>query len=90
MVKTTATRLKAKLGQYMRAVKSGQQVLITDRDQPVAKLVPFKNDHAKVSQLEFFKSHDPIAAPLGQINVQSIKYCGPSTTDLLSEDRARR
>ncbi len=32
--------LKARLASYLRFVKSGSEVLITDRGEPVAKLVP--------------------------------------------------
>ena len=32
--------LKAKLSEYLRVVRKGQEVTITDRDQPIARLVP--------------------------------------------------
>lgn len=32
--------LKAKLSAYLRKVKSGQTVVVTDRGEPVARLVP--------------------------------------------------
>ena len=32
--------LKAKLSEYLRAVRKGHEVTITDRDQPIARLVP--------------------------------------------------
>jgi prevent-host-death family protein len=89
MVKTSATQLKAKLGKYMRAVKSGQEILITDRDQPVARLIAYRPPDAP-SKVIRCVSRDPAAPPLGQIKVDGIRYSGPSTTDLLREDRARR
>ena len=35
--------LKARLSSHLKRVKAGQQVLITDRGQPIAKLVPLEN-----------------------------------------------
>ena len=41
MVKTAAvSRLKAHLSDYLTQVKAGNEVLITDRGKPVARLVP--------------------------------------------------
>ena len=40
-MKTAAvSELKARLSQYLNRVKAGQEVLITDRGNPVARLVP--------------------------------------------------
>ena len=41
MVKTAAvSKLKAHLSDYLTQVKAGNEVLITDRGKPVARLVP--------------------------------------------------
>jgi prevent-host-death family protein len=40
MTKVGVARLKAELSRYLDAVKHGQEVVITERGQPVAKLVP--------------------------------------------------
>ncbi|HEX5051858.1 MAG TPA: type II toxin-antitoxin system prevent-host-death family antitoxin [Planctomycetota bacterium] len=40
-MKTTAVAsLKAKLSRYLRLVKTGEEILITERNVPVAKIVP--------------------------------------------------
>ena len=36
--------LKARLSSHLKRVKAGQEVLITDRGQPIAKLVPLARD----------------------------------------------
>lgn len=36
--------LKAKLSAHLRYVKNGEEVLICDRNQPIAKIIPFKTD----------------------------------------------
>jgi prevent-host-death family protein len=40
MTKVGVARLKAELSRYLAAAKHGQEVIITERGQPVAKLVP--------------------------------------------------
>ena len=44
-MKTAAvSRLKASLSEYLAKVKAGEEVIVTDRGKPVAKLVPLKRD----------------------------------------------
>jgi prevent-host-death family protein len=33
--------LKARLSEYLRAVKKGHELVIADRDQPIARIVPY-------------------------------------------------
>lgn len=42
MIKIAISRLKASLSEYLRAVRAGEEVVITDRGRPVAKIVPIK------------------------------------------------
>jgi prevent-host-death family protein len=89
--KTSASRLKARMGLYMRAVRAGGEVVITDRDQPVARLVPFREDtSAAREELPIARPRDPAAPPLAEVEVRAIRYRGRSTTALLAEDRKRR
>lgn len=39
MKKANISKIKAELSKYLRLVRSGEEVMIMDRDQPVAKLV---------------------------------------------------
>lgn len=39
-MKAGVAELKARLSRYLERVKAGQEVLVTDRGQPVAKIVP--------------------------------------------------
>jgi prevent-host-death family protein len=40
-VKTaTVSKLKASLSEYLREVKAGEEILVTERGRPVAKLTP--------------------------------------------------
>ncbi len=36
----SVSMLKASLSRYLRQVKAGEEVIVTERDRPVAKLVP--------------------------------------------------
>ena len=37
---TTVSRLKASLSEYLRHVKAGEEVLVSERGKPIARLVP--------------------------------------------------
>jgi prevent-host-death family protein len=89
-VRTSSSRLKAKLGQYLRAVRAGQEIVVTDRDRPVARLLPFDETGATPRGPEIAFPRDPAAPLLGDLQVRSIRYRGPSTTALLTADRKRR
>jgi prevent-host-death family protein len=84
---TSASQLKAKMGQFMRAVRSGQEVIITDRNEPVARLVPIKSNQ---KQSIFESLHDSDAPPLGEIKIKGVKVAGLTSLEMLLEDRNKR
>jgi prevent-host-death family protein len=43
---TAVSNLKARLSEYLNQVKAGNEVLITDRGKPVARLVPISRAKA--------------------------------------------
>jgi prevent-host-death family protein len=43
---TAVSNLKARLSEYLNQVKAGNEVLITDRGKPVARLVPVSRTSA--------------------------------------------
>ena len=89
MTRVSASRLKAKLGVYMRAVRAGQQVVVTDRDEPVARLVPYRSKDLDTDAPPIMKPRDPRAPPLGRLKVASITYRGRSSSEILREERGR-
>jgi prevent-host-death family protein len=89
MTKISASRIKAKMGQYMRAVRAGREFVITDRELPVARLVPYDAEPAPPRPL-VASPRDPAAPPLGRLEVRGPRYRGTDTTALLREDRDRR
>lgn len=40
MRRASIATLKARLSEYLDAVKAGEEIIVTDRDTPVARLVP--------------------------------------------------
>lgn len=40
MIKTGVKRMRQNLTEYLNKVQQGQEVIITKRDEPIAKLVP--------------------------------------------------
>jgi prevent-host-death family protein len=43
---TTVSKLKASLSEYLRRVKAGEEVLVSERGRPIAKLVPVTSEDA--------------------------------------------
>jgi len=89
--RASSSKLKAKMGQYMRAVRAGEEVVVTDRDQPVARLVPYREAEPGMGEeLPVAQARDPGAPPFSKVEVRPIRYRGPSTASLLDADRRRR
>lgn len=42
MIQTNISTAKSQLSSYLERVKGGEEVVIADRNQPVAKLVPYQ------------------------------------------------
>lgn len=45
MKTVTVSKLKASLSEYLRQVKAGEEVLVTERGRPIAKLAPAVSSH---------------------------------------------
>jgi prevent-host-death family protein len=41
--------LKARLSEYLRGVRRGQEITVLDRDTPIARIVPYTDDGAPLS-----------------------------------------
>lgn len=51
MLVTTIARLKASLSELLAGVKAGEEVLVTDRGRPVARIVPYESGGAELDDL---------------------------------------
>jgi len=96
MVKTAtvgARELKTRLGTYLRKVRGGTTIVITDRGEPIAELRPLD------------RASDPTEAALARLEARGlitrgqkkprkpfrpIKLRGPSASQALQEDREDR
>ena len=48
MKSIAVSKIKASLSQYLKIIKAGEEVLITDRGEPVAKMVPIESGDLKL------------------------------------------
>lgn len=67
MVKASISILKARLSEYVKLVRSGQEVLVTDRGMPVARIVPLDSGHwmeTRIMELVDTGLAKPPASPL--------------------------
>ena len=51
MKTTTVSELKAFLSKYLRSVKAGEEVLVTERGRPIAKLIPAQSSEMLPDEL---------------------------------------
>ena len=51
MVSVNVAELKNRLSKYLTFVKAGEEIVIRDRNLPVAKLVPFQAEEASEEEL---------------------------------------
>ncbi|HXV81887.1 MAG TPA: type II toxin-antitoxin system prevent-host-death family antitoxin [Candidatus Binatia bacterium] len=51
MKTTTLSKLRASLSKYLRSVKAGEEVLVTERGRPIAKLTPAQSSEMLPDQL---------------------------------------
>ncbi len=67
-MKTVAvSELKSRLGEYLRQVKAGSEVLITDRGKPVARLIPISGTSAGKESLSVLEKQGLIKIGSGKL-----------------------
>jgi prevent-host-death family protein len=88
MIKTNTSQFKAKLGLYMKAVRQGEEIIVTDRDNPIAKLVPYGRQ-AKVKGLTVLMP-SPTSPKVKDVVIKGIGRRKTNSLKMLLEDRARR
>jgi prevent-host-death family protein len=47
MKSAAVAKLKASLSEYLARVKAGEEIIVTERGKPIAKIVPFGRDEAQ-------------------------------------------
>ena len=67
MKTTTVSKLKASLSKYLRSVKAGEEVLITERGRPIAKLTPAEKSEMLPDELIEMEKHGLIKLGSGKL-----------------------
>jgi prevent-host-death family protein len=84
MKRVKIAELKSQLSRHLRAVERGAEIEITDRDRPIARLVPVGTPHGAVLQ--------PAKVSIASLRNRRHKPARwpKSSLELLLEDRRRR
>ena len=66
MSKVGVADLKARLSEYLRTVKRGEEITVYDRNEPIARIVPFTSPGALIVRqpTRGYKSFRDIKLPL--------------------------
>lgn len=67
MKKTAVANLKAQLSRYLRLVKAGEEVLVTERDVPIAKLVPVRGSGSDLDALRELEAQGLVQLGSGKL-----------------------
>jgi len=93
MRSVNVAELKNQLSKYLTYAKSGEEIVIRDRNLPVAKLVPFSADEASQEELLLVAS-GKMRLPKNSLNVDQLlkirtgKVSGNDAVQALLDDRA--
>jgi len=87
MVMVNIAEMKARLSHYLRAVRAGEDVVVADRDRPVARLVPYQERDRL--RLEIVLAVQP-ARGLAELHYPRAPLRGLASTDLLIAERNRQ
>ena len=71
MRSVNVAELKNRLSKYLKFAKSGEEVVIRDRNLPVAKLVPFISDGADDQDLMLVAA-GKLRLPKGRLDVKAL------------------
>lgn len=79
-------KFKAELGRYLRYVRAGEEVVILDRSQPLARVVPLKSLESKL----IFEEPSKESTNLRDLHFKSIKNKHIDSLKFLIEERGDR
>jgi prevent-host-death family protein len=77
------TDLKARLSEYLRAVRRGRTLTVLDRDRPVARIVPCDTERRPLT----VRSPPPGAVPLARVPLPPALRVKVDVIALLAEER---
>jgi prevent-host-death family protein len=84
--------LKTRLGTYLRRVRAGRTILVTDRGEPVAELRPLPADDAVPAALLKLSHAHAVTLPIraAMAGFRPIRSRGGSLSEAVIEDREDR
>ena len=87
-----ARELKTRLGTYLRRVREGHTVLVTDRGEPIAELRPLPRDTGVPAALLKLSSKRAVTLPVrkSMVAFRPIQSNGRALSDAVREDREDR
>jgi prevent-host-death family protein len=87
-----ARELKTRLGTYLRRVREGRSLLVTDRGEPIAELRPIQADTSVPAALLRLSSKRAVTLPLrkSMASFRPIQSHGHPLSDAVREDREDR
>ena len=86
MTRVKIAELKNNLSKYLRAVERGEEVEVTDRDRPIARIVPIRKKSDGITII-------PPKRPFSEIRdkvYKPIRPGGINIVELLLEERGKR
>jgi prevent-host-death family protein len=96
MIKVQIAQLKNGLSLYLRKVRQGVEILITDRDEPIARIVPLSATEQRTATEVLHKLQAEnlldvnFSAKTREKRLRRVRLAsGPSTTELIRQDRDR-
>jgi prevent-host-death family protein len=67
MKQTSISDLKARLSSYLDAVREGEEVLVTDRGRPIARIVRVRGAEHRESRNDLLVRAGRLRPPLGRV-----------------------
>ncbi len=84
----SAKELKNRLGRYLKRVKEGGSLVITERGKPIARIVPL--DLSPESKLKLMEELGLLVPPEGELEpLEPLVTPKQSISEILIEDRKR-
>jgi prevent-host-death family protein len=84
MKRVRIAELKRQLSRHLRSVEAGDEIVVTDRDRPIARIVPIRREAA-----DFLRPAEVSVASVRRRRVRPARWA-ISSLELLLEDRRRR
>ena len=90
MTKTSTSNLKAHLSEFLKAAHEGEEIIVTDRDRPVARLMPLEAPRARRKAALEIRQPAPGIPPFASLKIKGIRFRNTDSTLELREDRDSR